>query len=176
MSTDGTIIITDAGHDRINAAINGDSAVEITHIAMGDGLGSNYEPTENRTSLKRELARVPISRRHTGGDKTWVIKAEFDAETTAAFSVREIAFIDNGGVVIFIWAGSEVASRQTGAIDYLIDHALSLDRIKDGLVVVSAPDDEVFDLALHQANTNFTIMTEQLRQGRALALLQSKET
>jgi len=168
MPSDGTILITDIGHAKINAAVSADSKVEISHVALGDGNGAVYAPVETQTALKQELARVAIKSRHVGGDNTWVIKAEFDAETTPAFWVREIAFIDTDGDVIFLWAGADISPRQTGAIDYLIEHALNLDRIKDGVVIVAAPDDAVFDLAVFTAQNLATLHLEQFRQSERI--------
>jgi len=148
MSGDGEIIITDIGHAKITAAVGSQTVVEITHVAMGDGNGAVYAPGFGQVSLKREKARVAITRRHLAGDNAWRITAEFDADTTPTFWVREIGFIDAEGDLIFLWAGSNVDARQTGVIDYLLDHALAMDRIKNGVVIVNAPDDALFEYAL----------------------------
>lgn len=168
MPSDGTIIITDIGHAKLNNAVVTQTKVEITHIAMGDGNGAVYNPGFGQTVLKREKARVPIERRHVAGDNAWRITAEFDADNTPTFWVREIGFIDAEGDMIFLWAGSDVSARQTGAIDYLLDQVLNLDRVKDGVVIVNAPSDHVFDLSIQTAHSMALMQLEQLRQGDAI--------
>ena len=66
MPADGTILITDLGHAKLNTALNTETAVQIVEIAMGDGNGAVYEPGHGQTTLKRELSRVPITKRHVG--------------------------------------------------------------------------------------------------------------
>lgn len=168
MPSDGTILITDVGHAKINAAVSANTKVEISHVALGDGNGGVYEPGYGQTALKREKSRVAIKSRHIGGSNTWVIKAEFDADTTPTFWVREIAFVDTEGNVIFLWAGADISPRQTGAIDYLIDHALNMDRVKNGVVIVAAPDDAVFDLSVTTGIAIANLQLEQLRQADAI--------
>lgn len=171
MPADGTILITDLGHAKLNTALNTETAVQIVEIAMGDGNGAVYEPGHGQTTLKRELSRVPITKRHIGGQNTWRVTAEFTAATTPTFWVREIGFFDAEGDLIFLWAGTDVDARQTGAIDYILEHVLSLDRIKDGLVIVNAPDDTIFDLSVTTAHALANIQLEQLRQADLLRRL-----
>lgn len=168
MPNDGTIIITDIGHAKLNAAVVTQTKVEITHIAMGDGNGAVYDPGFSQAALKREKARVPIERRHFADDNAWRVTAEFEADATPTFWVREIGFIDAEGDMIFLWAGSDVNARQTGAIDYLLDQVLNLDRVKDGVVIVNAPDDVAFDLTVTTGIALANLQLEQLRQADAI--------
>jgi len=153
---DGVTIITDIGARLIRDAAGDASAVAITHIALGDGLGAAYTPAHDQASLRRELARKPIERRYALGDDSWHAKAVFPANTPA-FKVREAGFFDAQGRMIALWAGLDILDRQTGAMDYLIDHVLNFSRVESGLVIVAAPDEELFDFALiqlrNQANT-----------------------
>lgn len=171
MPADGTILITDIGHAKLNDALNTETAVAIAEIAMGDGNGAVYAPGFGQTALKRELARVPITTRHIGGAHSWRITAEFTAATTPTFWVREIGFYDAEGDLIFLWAGADVDARQTGAIDYILEHVLSLDRIADGLVIVNAPDDAAFELAAATLHTLAILHTEQFRQSERIRAL-----
>lgn len=173
MPSDGTIIITDIGHAKLNAAVVTQTKVEITHIAMGDGNGAVYDPGFGQTVLKREKACVPIERRQATDQNAWRITAEFDADNTATFWVREIGFMDAEGDMIFLWAGADVNSRQTGAIDYLLDQVLTLDRIKDGVVIVEAPDDALFDHAVLDLERHAITTLEQFNQRLILRDLQS---
>lgn len=167
-------LLTDIAEAKITAAAGSGTQVAITHIALGDGNGANYGPGFSQTALQRELARQPIEARHIVGANAWRVKAEFGPETPAFF-VREMGFFDADGDLIAIWAGNDVQARQTGAITYLVDHVLSFTRVAEGVAIVNAPDDALFDLAAAQARSNFLIFTEQMRQALAIEALQAKE-
>ena len=159
-----TTLLTDIAEAKITAAAGSGTAVASTHIALGDGNGGNYAPSYSQTALQREKARQAIQTRHIAGTNAWRGKAEFDPDTPA-FAVREMGFFDADGDLIAIWAGNDVVARQTGAITYLVDHVLSFTRVEDGLVIVNAPDDALFDLAVNTGNALANLQLEQLRQG-----------
>ncbi|WP_065329458.1 phage tail-collar fiber domain-containing protein [Tritonibacter mobilis] len=159
-----TTLLTDIAEAKLTAAAGSGTQVAITHIALGDGNGGNYGPGFGQTSLQRELARQPIETRHMVGNNAWRVKAEFDPETPSFF-VREMGFFDADGDLIAIWAGNDVVARQTGAITYLVDHVLSFTRVQAGLLIVNAPDDALFDLAVNTGNALANLQLEQLRQG-----------
>lgn len=162
-----TTLLTDIAEAKITAAAGSGTAVAITHIALGDGNGANYAPSYSQTALQREKARQAIQTRHITGSNAWRVKAEFDPDTPA-FAVREMGFFDSDGDLIAIWAGNDVVARQTGAITYLVDHVLSFTRVDDGLVIVSAPDDELFDLSVRTGIAIANLQLEQLRQADAI--------
>ncbi|KPD11560.1 phage tail protein [Phaeobacter sp. 11ANDIMAR09] len=164
-----TTLLTDTAEAKITAAAGSGTAVAITHIALGDGNGGNYAPSYSQTALQRELARQAIQTRHIVGSNAWRVKAEFDPDTPA-FAVREMGFFDADGDLIAIWAGNDVVPRQTGAITYLVDHVLSFTRVDEGLVIVNAPDDVVFDLAVTTGTAIANLQLEQLRQADAIRL------
>ncbi|WOI34778.1 phage tail protein [Tritonibacter scottomollicae] len=165
-----TTLLTDIAEAKITAAAGSGTAVAITHIALGDGNGANYAPSYSQTALRREKARQAIQTRHIVGTNAWRVKAEFDPETPA-FAVREMGFFDADGDLIAVWAGNDVVARQTGAITYLVDHVLSFTRVEDGLVIVNAPDDVVFDVAASTAAALANLQLEQLRQADVLRRL-----
>jgi hypothetical protein len=167
MPSNGTELITDIGEAKLNQALGSGVAVNITQIALGDGNGAAYNPSAGQTALKRERARQPIQRQHMVGTNAWRVTVEFDHDTPA-FWVREIGFLDAEGALIAIWAGIDIDARQTGAVDYALEHILNLSRVKDGLVIVNAPDDSQFALALHTAHSIAHLQLEQLRQGDAI--------
>lgn len=140
-------LLTDTAVELIRTAAGDGSAVAVSHIALGDGLGVAYDPAHAQTGLRRELVRVPIERRSALGNDSWRVKAEF-GPGTPAFAVREMGFFDAAGRMIAIWAGADVAARQTGVITYIVDHILNFSRIDTGLVLVDAPDDDLFDFAV----------------------------
>lgn len=162
-----TTLLTDIAEAKITAAAGSGTAVAITHIALGDGNGANYAPSYSQTALRREKARQAIQTRHIVGTNAWRVKAEFDPDTPA-FAVREMGFFDADGDLIAVWAGTDVVPRQTGAITYLVDHVLSFTRVDDGLVIVNAPDDVVFGLAVTTGTAIANLQLEQLRQADAI--------
>ncbi len=162
-----TTLLTDIAEAKITAAAGSGTAVAITHIALGDGNGANYAPSYSQTALQRELARQAIQTRHIVGTNAWRVKAEFDPDTPA-FGVREMGFFDADGDLIAVWAGNDVVPRQTGAITYLVDHVLSFTRVEDGLVIVNAPDDVLYDLAVSTVHNLAILHTEQFRQSERI--------
>jgi hypothetical protein len=160
-------LLTDIAEAKITAAAGSGAQVAITHIALGDGNGANYGPSFSQTALRRERARKPIDKRHIVGSNAWRVKAEFGPET-AAFHVREMGFFDADGDLIAIWAGNDVQARQTGAITYLVDHLMSFKRVGEGLMIVNAPDDDLFDLAVATGTAIANLNLEQLRQAGAI--------
>ena len=165
-------LLTDIAVAKIAAAAGSGSEVAITHIALGDGNGANYEPGFDQIALQRELARQPIEKRHLVDDRAWRVKAEFGPETPA-FYVREMGFFDGHGDLIAIYAGGDLQARQTGAISYLVDHVLNFSRVAEDVLIVDAPDDELFDLAVSTAAALTNIQLEQLRQAEAIRALQN---
>lgn len=162
-----TTLLTDIAEAKITAAAGSGTAVAITHIALGDGRGASYAPNYSQTTLRREKARQAIQTRHIVGTNAWRVKAEFDPDTPA-FAVREMGFFDADGDLIAIWAGNDVVARQTGAITYLVDHVLSFSRVADGLVIVNAPDDQAYDIAVATGTAIANLQLQQLRHADAL--------
>ena len=78
------------------------------------------------------------------------------------------------GDLIFLWAGADIDPGHAGAIDYLLDQVLDLDRIQDGVVIVNAPDDALFDLAVSTGRAIFALQLSQLRQDAELHRLTGK--
>lgn len=157
-------IITDIGVSKIRTASgSASSSLAITHIALGDGLGANYAPSTNQTALRRERARAAIESRTQIGNDSWRVKASFPTNTIS-FDVREMGFFDADGALIFLFAGLDIDPRKTGVIEYLIDHVLTFSRIADGLVIVDAPNDQIFDHALIALRTHAIIALEQFNQ------------
>jgi len=136
-----TTLLTDLAETKLATAAGSGSQVRIAEIALGDGNGATYDPTHDQTALVRERSRRAIDSAFLSGGNTWVVRAEFPTDTPA-FSVREIGFFDEDGDLIAIWAGQDVVPRQTGAIIYMVEHALNFSRVADGLVIVSAPTDD----------------------------------
>lgn len=162
------ILLTSAGINKISQAAGSASQVAISHIAIGDGLGVVYAPDPGQIALRREKARVPIERRHRIEPDAWRVVASF-APGGAPFEVREIGFFDTEGTLIAIWSSADLG--QAGAIEYLVNHVLQFSAATGGLVIVQAPDDALFDLAVKTSAALANLQHEQLRQADAIDAL-----
>lgn len=156
-------LLTDIAETKITAAAGSGSQVAITHIALGDANGAPYDPTHEQVALVNERARNPIESRILADPNTWRVKAEFSPDTTA-FDVREMGFFDADGVLIAVWAGADVVARRTGVVAYLIEHVLNFSRVDDGVIIVDAPDDDLFDHAVLNLETHAITAAEQFTQ------------
>ena len=88
-------IVTEAGLAALAAAAQAGGKVNITHMAIGDGNGAEYEPTEDQTSLKNEKWRGAVAS-YTRSGNSFTATAAMPAET-AAFTIRELAlFLADG--------------------------------------------------------------------------------
>jgi len=166
-----TTILTDIAEAKITQAAGSGSQVAITHVALGDGNGATYAGDFGQTSLRRERVRVPIERRHIVSPSAWRVKAEFGADTFA-FDVREAGFFDADGDLIALCTFPAAEVRRTGAIVYLIDHVLNFSRVAEGLIIVDAPDDELFDHVVTNLETQAIFAAEQFDQRNAIRALQ----
>lgn len=156
-------LLTDIAEAKITLAAGSGSAVAVTHIALGDGGGANYDPNFDQATLVNERARIPIERRTQIDDRTWRVKGEFPPET-AAFDVREMGFFDADNALIAVWAGADVDARRTGVISYLVDHVLIFSRVAEGAVIVDAPDDDLFDHVIIDLEMQATLADQLFEQ------------
>lgn len=158
-------ILTDVAEAKVAlAAGSSGPLVAISQVAIGDGNGVAYDPDFAQAALRNELARVDIQSRHLAGDgnNSWRIRAVFGLDTPS-MAVREIGFFDADGDLISLWAGNDVDPQTLGPTEYVIDHVLTYSRVQDGLIVVNAPDDAVFDLAVVTARSLADLSLTQLK-------------
>lgn len=167
-----TTILTDLAEEKITLAAGTGSQVAITHVALGDGNGVAYNGDFAQTALRRERVRTAIERRHIISPNAWRVKAEFGPDT-AAFDVREAGFFDEDGNLIALCTFPANEVRQTGAITYLIDHVLDFSRVAEGLIIVDAPDDELFDHAVINLEAHAIVAAEQFDQRMMIRDLQA---
>lgn len=132
-------IITDVGHAKLATAAGSSSAVAISHVAIGDGAGQSYDAQHRYVSLRRERARVAITSREKLDGNRWMVRAEFPP-VGDIFEVREIGFFDAAGTMIALWAERSQRIGQAGITTLLLEHVLSFEAIRDGLIIVDAPD------------------------------------
>lgn len=168
-----TALITDIGLNKIAAAAGGASAVAITHIALGDGGGAAYAPDFAQTVLQGEMIRRPIDQRVQIEPKTWLVRASFAADIVPIMQVREIGFFDADDDLIVIVAGATFQPRSLGGFDYILEQPLNFDRAAEGVILVEAPDWELFDHAVLNLETHAIIAAEQFDQRLMIRDLQA---
>lgn len=156
-----TDIITDLGEQKLALAFGSGSAVEITHVALGDGNGQNYEPEYTRTALRNERARQPIASRYFDGT-TWVTTAIFPP-VGVPFRVREVGFLDQHGDLVALSAGEGLISVEIGLAEHVFRHVLDTRRVRDGLIVINAPDDDHLRHALSVLAEQASTRLQQFR-------------
>lgn len=165
-------VLTDAAEVKIAIAAGNGPPVAISHIALGDANGANYAPQYEATTLVNERTRMAIESRSRVEQKAWRVKAEFPPDTDE-ITVREIGFFDADNTLIALWAGLDVTPRQTGVISYLVDHVLDFSRVADGLMIVDAPDDDLFDHMVLDLEAHSIVADEQVKQRLLIRDLQA---
>lgn len=172
MSLNEVQVITSIGEQRITAAIGTTAAVKITEVALGDGNGARYTPLASATTLKREKVRAAITRQSMIDRNTWRVTVEFGTDIDP-FTLREIGFFNDAGELIFLVAGPQMVEGQVGVFDLIFEHVLNLSAIRDGLVMVDATSDALFDLTVNAAHAITNLQLQQLLQADAIRALQS---
>lgn len=96
-------ITTNVGDRKILLALADKGKVELTHLAVGDGNGAEYEPTKDMTGLKREKWKGLLNKlvQHPTDPRILIATAVIPTQV-GGFDVREIALYDRVGDVIAI--------------------------------------------------------------------------
>lgn len=98
-------VTTDVGRRKIVSAISKNTPINLTHIAVGDGGGAEYDPVTTQTALKGERWRGEVNKKvlHPQ-DPNIVIVTGIVPPAVGGFFVREIGLIDESGDLIYISA------------------------------------------------------------------------
>ncbi|MEC1178552.1 phage tail protein [Metasolibacillus meyeri] len=96
-------IITRIGLAKLTNAQITQTKVALTHIAIGDGNGANYTPTQEQIALVKEVWRTPISdvRINPENNKQIIINAVIPV-TVGGFMMREIGVFDDQNHLIAV--------------------------------------------------------------------------
>lgn len=98
-----TTIFTDYGQQLITEAIANKTTINITKIAVGDGMGAIYTPVSTQTSLKRETWSGPIdSVQVNPTNKNQVIFEGIVGANVGGFYIREIGLYDQANKLVAI--------------------------------------------------------------------------
>jgi len=96
-------ILTAVGKAKIaNAAALGEK-IELTELALGDGGGSYYNPTEDQTELRNEVWRGAIGTVAVDEENpTWITIQTVVPGQHGGFTIREAGVFDNEGDLIAV--------------------------------------------------------------------------
>ncbi|MHA1540018.1 MAG: phage tail protein [Alphaproteobacteria bacterium] len=97
-------IITEAGLQKEAAGHqNGGSSVQLSEMAVGDGLGFMYDPDSNATALKNEVFRTSINRVYVDDKHPHQLVVEaVIPEDAGPFYIREVGIFDADGALFAI--------------------------------------------------------------------------
>ena len=96
-------ILTNVGKAKIANAVALGNTVQITQIAVGDGGGNYYNPSETQTALINEVWRGNVSRVDTDpNNPNWVIVEAVIPPDQGGFYIREVGVFDADGDLIAI--------------------------------------------------------------------------
>ncbi len=102
-------LVTLNGQAKVAAAIGGGPAVNITHLAVGDGNGAPVTPLETANALTREVWRgAVLSVSRDPALPTQVIVAAEIPIGAGPFTIREMALIASDGTVFAIQNTPEI--------------------------------------------------------------------
>ncbi|WP_324730220.1 phage tail protein [Lysinibacillus fusiformis] len=96
-------LITNIGLAKIANAQVTQSKVGLENIALGDGNGAHYVPTQNQTALVNEVWRGPVAdvAIDPKNNNRITVKAVIPV-TIGGFTIREIGVFDNEGLLIAV--------------------------------------------------------------------------
>lgn len=103
---------TFAGRVALAAAANGEKALTIAQVVVGDGNGNAITVNESMTQLVRQTAVVPVQS-HTRVGFYVTFEGLLD-ETVGGFTIREAGLLDDQGVLLFV-ASVPVTEKLTTA-------------------------------------------------------------
>ncbi|MHA8345427.1 phage tail protein [Klebsiella pneumoniae] len=96
-------ILTHAGEAKMAAAAISGEPVGFSHMGVGDGGGTPYQPYAEQTGLVNELYRAPLNRLVIADSGANVIRAEMVMfPQVGGFWLREAALYDDDGVCLAV--------------------------------------------------------------------------
>jgi hypothetical protein len=96
-------ILTNIGKSKIANAQALGKVVNLTYLAIGDGGGQYYNPTDTQIDLKNEVWRGPINDKRVDKDNSnWIVLESAIPSMDGGFMVREVGVFDDVGDMIAI--------------------------------------------------------------------------
>lgn len=131
-------LLTDIGIREMTAASVADKKVTLSHMVIGDGNGTVYQPTGKETALKHEVYRAPLASLRVQENR--LIADAVIPYDASGFTVREIGLLDQTGQLIAVGNFPDVPK------DSSADGALGELHIT---ITVQASNSEVFDVLIN---------------------------
>ena len=96
-------ILTAAGKAAVANAVVTNTLIEIKHIALGTGAGSEYYPTESQTALKNQVYQMEANSVYVDADNpNWIVVEGLIPESAGGWTIREAAIKMADGTVFAI--------------------------------------------------------------------------
>lgn len=155
-------ILTAVGKAKLANALALGRKVELTHLALGDGGGSYYNPTEDQTALRNEVWRGNISSVEVDADNpNWIKIQTIVLSQHGGFTIREAGVFDADGDLIAIGKYPETYKPvlADGSIKDLVVRMIlevsntSSVQLKVDLAVILATKKDVDDAVKSHSNT-----------------------
>lgn len=94
-------LLTTIGEAKVANAIALGQAIEITHLAVGDGGGTLPEPQGDEQQLINEVRRAPINTTNIDQDNpNWIVVEQIIPPQVGGWTIREIGIYDVDGDLI----------------------------------------------------------------------------
>lgn len=141
-------ILTEAGMAAVAAATASGVPINLTHMAVGDGLGNPVTPEQDQTVLVREMYRSTINRvvQHPG-DATRFSAELIVPASEGGFTLREVGVFTSSGALFAVGnlpdtykpAASEGAYADTVVrVEFVVSNASAITLVSDPAVAVAS--------------------------------------
>lgn len=128
--TDRVIVakITRAGMRAVFNSVNTGLQLGLSHIAIGTGQGTGYNPTGNETALRSEFQRVAIGGGDYLADFEIIVQALLDGNSQGW--VNEVGIFDENGTLFAIWSQINAPlAYKTANVPFIIALTLAVSEI-----------------------------------------------
>ncbi|HHG3093096.1 TPA: phage tail protein [Vibrio parahaemolyticus] len=175
MSAKYYTILTETGKSKVANAAALARQIKLTHIAVGDGDGSEYDPVEAQTVLKNETHRAPIS--NMGSDAqnpNWIVAEGLIPVDVGGWFVREVGIFDEDGDLFAIGKYPETykptLAEGTGRDLYIrfimvVSNTETIDLAIDPTVAIATRDWTSEQITLHAEQAKEQLSEEVKRLG-----------
>jgi hypothetical protein len=143
-------VLTRAGLAALISAQSTGLAATITHLAFGRGASAGadyvgYAPTREQTTLRSEIARVPILSGARLDPHGFRLLSVIDSSAPEA-TIREVAFVLASGQMLAIWSDPVAPlAMKTASADLEISLDLLLEQIPEGALAVTVMTPDIPD-------------------------------
>lgn len=176
-------LLTDVGKSKIAAAQMAGEAVQLTEMAIGDGNGSYYTPTEAQTTLVNEVWRGSLNELILTPDNIhWLVAELIIPASVGGFSIREAGVFDINGDLIAIgkYPVTYKPDLQSGVANDLyikmileIENAAAVElKIDPAVVFASREYVDIHDQALLERMLTEIVASKEYTDTKTLASLE----